>query len=57
MWEIHSPLTFLLWLMVGAAQFFGCRALPVAPRALLYSNVDEVADKTKDYYYCESTKS
>ena len=54
---IRSPLTFLLRLLVGAAQFFGCGALPVAPRALLYSNVDEVADETKDYYCCESTKS
>ena len=43
---IHSPITFLLRLLVGAAQFFGCGALLVAAQALLYFNIDEVADET-----------
>ena len=52
MWAIYYPLTFHLLLLVGAAQFFGCGALPVAPRALLNSNVNNVDDKTKEDYYC-----
>ena len=47
MQAIHSLLTFCLLLLVGVTQFFVCRALPVAPRALLYSNVNDVGNKTK----------
>ena len=49
MWVIHSPLTFLLQLLVGAAQFFGCGALPVAPRAFSKGYDEGV---TENYYYC-----
>ena len=43
---IHSPLTFLLWLLIGAAQFFGCGALLVAPPAFSNCYVGEVTDET-----------
>ena len=44
MWVIHSLLIFSLWLLVGAAQFFGCRALPVAYQAFSKGYVKAITE-------------